>query len=137
MKIEDLIDNLKENSVENAFVLAYFYNKVCVGFYENGKIEFNENVDYNLLTQIRVFNEKLEIRYVLNDETGMFNHAIIEDDNENEDYFDEYMLVADDDNKRLIVRNYFEEEKNNHQIVISKSRLVKFTTNPGGEQIEN
>ena len=122
MKIENLINDLKNKQVEKASVLAYFYNKVCIGKY--------------LLTQIRAFNDKLEIRYVLNDETGEFEQAIIED-NDNNDYLDEYMMVSGDDSKRLIVRNYFEEEKDNHQVVISKSRLVGFTTNVGGEQIES
>ena len=136
MKIENLINDLKGKQIEKASVLAYFYNKVCIGKYENSEIKFNENVDYNLLTQIRVFNDKIEIRYVLNDETGEFEDAIIED-NDNSDYLDEYMMVSGDDSKRLIVRNYFEEEKDNHQVVISKSRLVGFTTNVGGEHIES
>lgn len=136
MEIENLINDLKGKQIEKASVLAYFYNKVCIGKYENSEIKFNENVDYNLLTQIRVFNDKIEIRYVLNDETGEFEDAIIED-NDNSDYLDEYMMVSGDDSKRLIVRNYFEEEKDNHQVVISKSRLVGFTTNVGGEHIES
>ena len=134
MQIENLINDLKSKVVDKASVLAYFYNKVCIGNYENGEIKFTENVDYNLLTQIRAFNEKLEIRYVLNEETHEFEHAIIEDNEGINDYFDEHMIVAGDDNKRLIVRNYFEENEE-HQVVISKSRLVGFVN--GGENSES
>lgn len=161
MEKQDIIEKI---NLEKAYVLAYFYNKVCIGIFENKDIIFNENVDYKLLTQIRVFNHEKEIRIVLNEDTKRFETIIIEDlDNENK--LDEYMMVAgnkieEQNNRfttvtqlgrkidlpfkvteeeakkgiRLVVRNYFEEDSNN-QVIISKSRFVGFTKKEGGEWI--
>ena len=52
-----ILNIINEHNIQKAYVLAYFYNKVCVGIYENNKIIFNKEVDYNLLTQIRIFNK--------------------------------------------------------------------------------
>ncbi len=140
--LENIITKIKNENIQKAFVLAYFYNKVCVGCYKNETIEFHENVNYDLLTGIRIFNENVEIRFVLDDENKEFIETVIRDEN-NTDYFDEFMItrkgilpfVDSDKELRLVVRNYFEEENNNHQIVLSKSRLLGFTETEGGEYI--
>ena len=125
--IENIVSNEK---IQKAYILAYFYNKVCVGVFENDSINFEENVNYNLLTQMR--NKEFDI-------------SIINETN-SKDKFDEYMIVSENvrlpielkkderKNLRILVRNYF-EENSNHQVVITKSRLVGFTKTEGGEII--
>lgn len=89
-----ILNIINEHNIQKAYVLAYFYNKVCVGIYENNKIIFNKEVDYNLLTQIRIFNKDLEIRFVLNEETNEFDISIIDDNIPNQGIFDEAMFIA-------------------------------------------
>lgn len=89
-----ILNIINEHNIQKAYVLAYFYNKVCVGIYENNKIIFNKEVDYNLLTQIRIFNKNLEIRFVLNEETNEFDISIIDDNIPNQGIFDEAMFIA-------------------------------------------
>ena len=89
-----ILNVINEHNIQKAYVLAYFYNKVCVGIYENNKIIFNKEVDYNLLTQIRIFNKDLEIRFVLNEETNEFDISIIDDNIPNQGMFDEAMFIA-------------------------------------------
>ena len=122
--IENIVSNEK---IQKAYILAYFYNKVCVGVFENDSINFEENVNYNLLTQMRIFNKDKEIKIILNEENKEFDISIINETN-SKDKFDEYMIVSEN------VRYYF-EENSNHQVVITKSRLVGFTKTEGGEII--
>lgn len=89
-----ILNVINEHNIQKAYVLAYFYNKVCVGIYENNIIIFNKEVDYNLLTQIRIFNKDLEIRFVLNEETNEFDISIIDDNIPNQGIFDEAMFIA-------------------------------------------
>ena len=89
-----ILNVINEHNIQKAYVLAYFYNKVCVGIYENNNIIFNKEVDYNLLTQIRIFNKDLEIRFVLNEETNEFDISIIDDNIPNQGIFDEAMFIA-------------------------------------------
>lgn len=89
-----ILNVINEHNIQKAYVLAYFYNKVCVGIYENNNIIFNREVDYNLLTQIRIFNKDLEIRFVLNEETNEFDISIIDDNIPNQGIFDEAMFIA-------------------------------------------
>ena len=89
-----ILNVINEHNIQKAYVLAYFYNKVCVGIYENNNIIFNKEVDYNLLTQIRIFNKDLEIRFVLNEETNEFDISIIDDNIPNQGMFDEAMFIA-------------------------------------------
>ena len=89
-----ILNVINEHNIQKAYVLAYFYNKVCVGIYENNNIIFNREVDYNLLTQIRIFNKNLEIRFVLNEETNEFDISIIDDNIPNQGIFDEAMFIA-------------------------------------------
>lgn len=111
MEKQDIIEKI---NLEKAYVLAYFYNKVCIGIFENKDIIFNENVDYKLLTQIRVFNHEKEIRIVLNEDTKRFETIIIEDlDNENK--LDEYMMVAG---------NKIEEQNNRFTTVTQLGRKI-------------
>lgn len=89
-----ILNIINEHNIQKAYVLAYFYNKVCVGIYENNNIIFNKKVDYNLLAQIRIFNKDLEIRFVLNEETNEFDISIIDDNIPNQGIFDEAMFIA-------------------------------------------
>ena len=97
-----ILNVINEHNIQKAYVLAYFYNKVCVGIYENNNIIFNREVDYNLLTQIRIFNKNLEIRFVLNEETNEFDISIIDDNIPNQGIFDEAMFIAG--NKIVMVK---------------------------------
>lgn len=161
---DKIISKINENNMEKAYVIAYFYNKVCVGFFEDNDIYFNDTVNYDFLTQIRIFNKEKEIIYVFNEDTESFDFSIVEDEN-NEDVLDEYMMISGNKIKsknnsfttitqigkcvdlpfevneeevkngiRLVVRNYFKEDENN-QVVISKSRLVGFSKTDGGDLI--
>lgn len=145
MERNDIENIIRNEKIQKAYILAYFYNKVCVGIFENDSIKFKEDVNYNLLTQMRIFNKDKEIKIVLNEESKNFDITTI-NENDGEDRFDEYMLVSenvilpidfsDEERKilRILVRNYF-EENSNHQVVITKSRLVGFTKTEGGEII--
>ena len=158
MTKEEIIKTIIEKNIDNANVLAYFYNKVCVGIYENEDIIFNQEVNYELLTQIRIFNETKEIRFVLDEESQEFIFSEVEDSEiDKEKVIEEYMFVSGNEivssnerfttvtqlgrvvdiplklteeevkkGVRLVVRNYFEENENK-QVVLSDSRLVKFT----------
>lgn len=140
--IENIVSN---ENIQKAYILAYFYNKVCVGVFENDSINFEENVNYNLLTQMRIFNKDKEIKIILDEESKKFNITTINETN-SKDKFDEYMIVSENvrlpielkkderKNLRILVRNYF-EENSNHQVVITKSRLVGFTKTERGETI--
>ena len=160
MTKEMIINSIKEKKITKAYILGYFYDKVCVGIYENEDIIFNRQVNYDLLTQIRIFNKDLEIKYVLDEEKQEFIYSEVIEDLE-KDHFDEYMYVSgnkilfsndkfttitqigrevdipfkvtsDEVEKgiRLVVRNYFEENEDK-QVVLTNSRLVGFSKEEG------
>lgn len=97
MDREDVKREINQNKInhqydEKSFVLAYFYDKVCIGKIKNSQIVFNNEVNYDFLTQIRIFNEKQEIRYVLDETTNKFQKTIINDD-KSEFFIDENMYI--------------------------------------------
>ena len=149
---EEIINKLQEKQIKDAYVIAYFYNKVCVGLFKEN------NILFNYLTQIRIFNPKMELKYVLDEEKLEFIYSEIVDNEEidSNDYFDEEMFVTgnqilnsdenfttvtqlnrivdiplkvtDEEVKkgiRLVVRNYFETTED-EQVILGKSRLVEF-----------
>ena len=157
---EKIIEFIKENNIDKAYVLGTFYDKVCVGIYEDGDILFNREVNYDLLTQMRIFNRDIEIKYVLDEEKHEFICNVTVEDDQKETV-DEYMYISgnkivssndrfttitqigrevdipfkvtDEEVEKgilLIVRNYFEENEDN-QIVLSNSRLVGFAKKEG------
>ena len=159
MNKEIIINKIKENNITKAYVIGYFYNRVCVGLFANNDIVFNHNVNYELLTQIRIFNKDLEMKYILDEEKKEFIYSEIKDDNKN--YFDEYMFITGNtildtnaqfttitqigrivdipfkvtaaevkDGIRLVVRNYFAENQDK-QVVLVNSRLVGFAKKEG------
>lgn len=91
---EKILEKIKEYNMVDSYILAYFYNKVCVGIYKDGKILFNRSVNYKLLIQIRVFNNDKEIRFVLNEETGEFEFFVIDDNDGNVGTFEEEMFIS-------------------------------------------
>ena len=125
MNKDEIINLIKTQNIENANVLGIFYNKVCIGEFNNNEIIFNEEVNYSLCNQIRVFNKNLELRIIEKD-GKILNKKI--DDNFGIDYFDESMFLRDNFDKRLVVRNYLNIDKNN-QLIIDDSRLVEFVSN--------
>lgn len=121
---KDMVLNIiKAENVENANVIAYVYNKVCVGKYENNEMKFDQDVEFSLCNQIRFFNNDLEIRLIVKDGKILTKRI---DDTQGIDFFDEYMFLRSDNLKRLVVRNYLNIDKNN-QVMIEDSRLVGFT----------
>jgi|GEM_PF-1028713 len=62
--ISDKLNAIKEP----LFVLAYFSDSVRVGYYKDNKIHFYKDaeIDTKKLEEIRIFNEKLELRLVRN-----------------------------------------------------------------------
>lgn len=122
MNKDEIINIISNANVQNADVIAIFYNKVCVGKYENGEIKFDENVNYSLCNQMRVFNKDLEIRLI--SKNGKILSKKI-DDKSGIDSFDECMFLRNDTKNRLVVRNYLNIDKNN-QVMIDDSRLVEF-----------
>lgn len=151
----DIIKIINEANINNAYALATFYNKVCVGYYENGDLHFYETVDFDLCTQIRLFNEELELRIVKVDEK--IYSKIIKDDDYKNKLNDEYMFISgnkiieknekftvieqinrkvalpltlsEEEVKagiRLIVRNFCAVDENK-QVTIVESRLVGFS----------
>ena len=156
MDENEILNLTLSNSIQEAYVLAVFENKVCIGKYENNKLIFyNDNVNYSYCSQIRIFNEDLELRIVKN--YNKIYHKLINDKDYGEKLNDEYMFVSgnkivennkeytiieqigrkivlpfsikqDDLGKglRLVVRNYCNIDENN-QVIISESRLVGFS----------
>lgn len=123
MNKDMFLNIIKAENVENANVIAYFYNKVCVGKYENNEMKFDQDVEFSLCNQIRFFNNDLEIRLIVKDGKILTKRI---DDTQGIDFFDEYMFLRSDNLKRLVVRNYLNIDKNN-QVMIEDSRLVGFT----------
>ena len=62
MNKDEIINLIKTQNIENANVLGIFYNKVCIGEFNNNEIIFNEEVNYSLCNQIRVFHFLLHLR---------------------------------------------------------------------------
>lgn len=128
----EIINLIKAQNITNASVLGIFYNKVCIGKYQNNEIIFNtigkynfpmcsEEVNYSFCNQLRVFNKDMELRIIENNGT-IFSKKI--DDNFGIDFFDESMYLRDSFDKKLVVRNYLNIDKNN-QVIIDDSRLVE------------
>lgn len=154
---EYVITLLNNENVNKAYVLATFLNKVCVGYIEEKHIYFNEEVNYSLCTEVRIFNEEMEIRIVKAD--GKIYSKIIKDEDYNFKLNDEYMYISGnkvletndkftvveqvnrkialpfkltkqeiENGVRLIVRNYCDVDEN-EQVIITESRLVGFSMN--------
>lgn len=117
-----ILDIIKLENVEKANVVATFYNKVCIGMYENEDFKFDEDVNYSLCNEIRVFNKELEIRIVIKNDK-IYSKKITDDNKI--DSFDEDMFLREDSNKKIKVRNYLTTDENN-QVIIDDSRLVEF-----------
>lgn len=117
-----ILDIIKLENVEKANVVATFYNKVCIGIYENEDFKFDEDVNYSLCNEIRVFNKELEIRIVIKND-NIYSKKITDDNKI--DSFDEDMFLREDSNKKIKVRNYLTTDENN-QVIIEDSRLVEF-----------
>ena len=97
----NIIDTLSDklNTVkEPLFVLAYFSDSVKVGFYKDKRIHFYEEaeIDTKKLEEIRIFNEKMELRLVRNEIIGdmrtFIGRSIYE---KNISYFDEDFIEQD------------------------------------------
>ena len=117
-----ILDIIKLENVEKANVVATFYNKVCIGIYENEDFKFDEDVNYSLCNEIRVFNKELEIIIVIKND-NIYSKKITDDNKI--DSFDEDMFLREDSNKKIKVRNYLTTDENN-QVIIEDSRLVEF-----------
>lgn len=121
MKKEDILEVIPDN-LDYAHVLAVFYNKVCVGKYIGHDLSFDCDVDYSMCTQMRIFNDELEVRLLF--KNGKILSKII-DDTFGIDSFDEAMFLRDNRQDRLLVRNYLTVD-DNYQVVIEDNRLVNF-----------
>lgn len=120
MKKEELLKIIKNNNMKNSYVLATFYNKVCLGHYEEDII-FEEEVDYYLCTEIRIFNKEAELR--INKYNDKIYYKLITDKEYNDSLKDEYMFINGIEGKRLRVRNYLDID-DLKQVNITESRLV-------------
>ena len=120
-----ILDIIKLENVEKANVVATFYNKVCIGIYENEDFKFDEDVNYSLCNEIRVFNKELEIRIVIKND-NIYSKKITDDNKI--DSFDEDMFLRENSKRRIRVRNYLNTDDNN-QVIIEDSRLVEFIEN--------
>ena len=160
MNKETILKKIKDNNIIKAYVIGYFYNRVCVGLLENNELIFNHDVNYELLTQIRIFNKDMEMKYILDEEKQEFIYSEIKEE-DNKNYFDEYMFITgntilntntkfttitqigrivdipfkitSEEAKagiRLVVRNYFAENQDK-QVVLVNSRLVGFAKREG------
>lgn len=116
---EDIKTLIKSQSVKKAYVMATFLNKVCIGYFNGKEICFEEDVDYNLCTEIKVFNEEKEIRMIKID--GKIYSKIITDEN---------IHILESDKKTPVG-----EKLNDEYMYIRKNKLsevynsyIKFTT---------
>lgn len=155
MNKSDILNKIKENGIKKAYVLATFYNNVCIGYYENDEIYFYNDVNFKLCTEIRIFNKDLELKIIKIDEK--IYTKLIKDSDYSDRLNDEYMYISGNkilattekytvieqinkkiavplvltenevkDGIRLVVRNYCDTDKNN-QVIITDSRLVGFS----------
>lgn len=153
MNLEKIYDEIKQNNINKAYVLAIFKNKVELGYYSLNELHFYDLVDFDLCSQLRIFNQDKELR-IINIENKIYSKVICEDEYKNI-LNDEYMFISG--NKilnsdktdftlleqvgrkvavpaqltdeqlgkgiRLVVRNYYDTDENN-QVTISESRLI-------------
>ena len=153
MNLEKIYDEIKQNNINKAYVLAIFKNKVELGYYSLNELHFYDFVDFDLCSQLRIFNQDKELR-IINIENKIYSKVICEDEYKNI-LNDEYMFISG--NKilnsdksdftlleqvgrkvavpaqlteeqlgkgiRLVVRNYYDTDENN-QVTISESRLI-------------
>ena len=153
MNLEKIYNELKQNNINKAYVLAIFKNKVELGYYSLNELHFFFFFYFDLCSQLRIFNKDKELR-IINIENKIYNKVICEDEYKNI-LNDEYMFISG--NKilnsdktdftlleqvgrkvavpaqlteeqlgkgiRLVVRNYYDTDENN-QVTISESRLI-------------
>ena len=153
MNLEKIYDEIKQNNINKAYVLAIFKNKVELGYYSLNELHFYDLVYFDLCSQLRIFNKDKELR-IINIENKIYSKVICEDEYKNI-LNDEYMFISG--NKilnsdktdftlleqvgrkvavpaqlteeqlgkgiRLVVRNYYDTDENN-QVTISESRLI-------------
>ncbi len=93
---EEIIKKIQEKQITNAYVLAYFYNKVCVGLFKENTILFHQEVQFDYLTQIRIFNPQMELKYIWDEDKHefLYSEIIDKEDLDLNDYFDEEMFVT-------------------------------------------
>ena len=153
MNLEKIYNEIKQNTINKAYVLAIFKNKVELGYYSLNELHFYDSVNFDLCSQLRIFNKDKELR-IINIENKIYSKVICEDEYKNI-LNDEYMFISG--NKilnsdktdftlleqvgrkvavpaqlteeqlgkgiRLVVRNYYDIDENN-QVTISESRLI-------------
>jgi CRISPR-associated protein (TIGR03984 family) len=78
--IANPIEIMKNTFEEKGFVVAYLYNEVLIGRYENQQMKFykDEPIDPGHLIKVRVFNENKEL-FIWKTSEG-FNYRLREDD---------------------------------------------------------
>ena len=108
---EEIINKLQEKQIKDAYVIAYFYNKVCVGLFK--EIDSNDYFDEEMfVTGNQILNSDENFTTVT-----QLNRIV-----------DIPLKVTDEEVKkgiRLVVRNYFDTTEY-EQVILGKSRLVEF-----------
>ena len=153
-KIIEIINNY---NIQSAYILATFDNMVCIGKLENNEFNFYYNVNFNLCSQLRIFNKQMELK-IFKVDNEIYTKLIKDEDYEDK-LEDEYMFVSGnkivESNEnftvleqlgrkialplkltnsdlekgiRVVVRNYCEIDSNS-QVVICESRLLGFSLN--------
>lgn len=119
---EDIKTLIKDQRIKKAYVMATFLNKVCIGYFNGKEICFEEDVNYNLCTEIRVFNKEKEIRMIKVE--GKIYSKIITDEE----------IYKIEDNEKILVGEKL-EKLNDECMYIRKNKLsevnnsyIKFTT---------
>ena len=152
-----IIEIIKNYNIQSAYILATFDNMVCIGKLENNEFNFYYNVNFNLCSQLRIFNKQMELK-IFKVDNEIYTKLIKDEDYEDK-LKDEYMFVSGnkiiESNEnftvleqlgrkialplkltnsdlekgiRVVVRNYCEIDSNS-QVVICESRLLGFSLN--------
>lgn len=97
MDKNEILKIINNYNIKKAYILAIFDNKVCLGKLENNELCFYEDVNYNFCSQIRIFNEQMELR-IYKIDNQIYSKIIKDDevklDDDDDKYIDEYMFIV-------------------------------------------
>ena len=132
---EKILNQIKSQNMNNAFIMIYFFDKVVIGKYENSQLFIPVSYDEELFDEIHIFNKDLEIRWNKDHEKV----SVIKDTN---DYFTEEMYLignsSDIKDGYTVVKQYGREmilpfgykiENAKHDLVLVVHNLFSDTEN--------
>lgn len=134
INMQEIKSEAKKLLRDDGFILAYFYDKVLFGTYQNGELWFDAPINEGYLSELHIFNLNEELRAVKSEAKGAFIVRYRCDSDNGESYFDEGQYLIDglrlpkdvpDRKAKLTVRSYLGYNKDN-QLFVEDYRIVGF-----------